>query len=76
MPEKIQHSGLANYYRIQGGQKKYLDVLLKLANPSSHDVVLDIGTVSGTVGFFLGERVKKIYAIDPNQDLIDKNRPG
>lgn len=74
MCENTEDKDLTNYYHSQAGQKKYLDALLKLVKPSQHDVILDIGTGSGTVSFFLGDRVKKIYAIDPNQTYIEKNR--
>jgi len=65
---------LSKYYREQAGQKKYLDALLNLASPSPLDVVLDVGTGSGTISFYLGERVKKIYGIDPDANLIKKRQ--
>lgn len=68
------NSDLSGYYRAQAGQKKYLDALVRLTNPTQYDVVLDIGTGSGTVSFFLGNRVQKITAIDPNRKFIEKNR--
>ncbi|HEC99297.1 MAG TPA: class I SAM-dependent methyltransferase [Proteobacteria bacterium] len=65
---------MSEYYRNQAASKKYLDALLTLATPTVHDVVLDVGTGSGTVCFFLGERINRIYGIDPNRDLIVKRR--
>jgi ubiquinone/menaquinone biosynthesis C-methylase UbiE len=65
---------LQDYYNSQAAQKKYLDALVTLAAPAPHDVVLDVGTGSGTVSFFLADRVKKIYGIDPNSNYITRNQ--
>ncbi|MBM4305207.1 MAG: class I SAM-dependent methyltransferase [Deltaproteobacteria bacterium] len=64
---------IAEYYRSQAGQERYLDALTKLASPSPNDVVLDVGTGSGTVWRALSNRVQKICAIDPNKIYIDEN---
>jgi ubiquinone/menaquinone biosynthesis C-methylase UbiE len=66
-------ASMLQYYKNQSAQKKYLDAFLALAAPNAHDVVLDVGTGSGTVSFFLVDRVKKIYGIDPNRDFIEQN---
>lgn len=65
---------ILRYYKSQAAQKKYLDALLTLTVPTPYDVILDVGTGSGTVSFFLAERVKKIYGIDPDQDFIEQNK--
>jgi len=62
------------YYAMQANKERYLDALVTLAVPKGLDVVLDVGTGSGTVSFFLGSRVKKIFGIDPNEKYIQKNR--
>lgn len=67
-------SSLSEYYQSQAGKKGYLDALMMLSNPSLDDIVLDVGTGSGTAAFFLAERVKKVYAIDPVKSYIDKNK--
>jgi ubiquinone/menaquinone biosynthesis C-methylase UbiE len=67
-------TGLQDYYQSQAAQKKYLDALLTLVAPSPYDLVLDVGTGSGTVSFFLADRVKKVYGIDPNQKYIERNQ--
>jgi len=71
---KAINLSLSKYYREQAGQKKYLDALVKLANPGIDDIVLDVGTGSGTVSFFLGDKVKEIYGIDPDENEIYKRQ--
>jgi len=65
---------MLRYYKSQAAQKKYLDALLTLTEPTPYDVILDVGTGSGTVSFFLAEREKKNYGIDPNQNFIEQNK--
>jgi SAM-dependent methyltransferase len=64
------------YYQRQRGQRKYLDSLLELGAPSMSDVVLIIERGSATASFLLGDRVKKIHAVEPNGDpaFIRANR--
>lgn len=68
------YKNICHYYRKQAGLKQYLDALFLLTAPCQDDVILDVGTGSGAVSFFLGDHVKKIYAIDPNASLITQNQ--
>jgi SAM-dependent methyltransferase len=65
-----QTSEAMEYYQRQRGQKKYMDALLKLSSPAPYDVVLVIEKGSATASIFLGDRVKKVYAVEPNGDAF------
>ena len=52
--------------------EQYLQKIIKAIDLESDDIVLEIGAGSGLLTLLLAKQVKKVFAVEPERDIVKK----
>lgn len=68
--EKITRPGLAE----ELSQKEALERMIRMVDPQPHEIALDLGTGSGNTAIALATRVRKVFALDLDNEVLKRCR--